>query len=101
MFAAYGLPAQVVSDNGLQFKAEQFANFMQVNGIKHIKGVQFHPALNSAVERLVQTFKKVMKCSKDTYSNSEQAFASFLLTTPHSITNESCSLVVKCVLKRE
>ena len=41
MFAAYGLPTQVVSDNGLQFTEEQFANFMQVNGIKHIKGVQF------------------------------------------------------------
>ena len=53
MFAAYGLPAQLVSDNGPQFTAEQFANFMQVNGIKHIKYAPFHPASNGAVERLV------------------------------------------------
>ena len=94
MFAAYGLPAQLVSDNGSQFTAEQFANFMQVNGIKHIKYAPFHPASNSAVERLVQTFKKAMKSSKDTYSNSEQALASYLLTycsIPHSTTNETPS----------
>ena len=36
MFVAYGLPAQLLSDNGPQFIGEQFANFMQVNGIKHI-----------------------------------------------------------------
>ena len=94
MFAAYGLPAQLVSDNGPQFTAEQFENFMQVNGIKHIKCAPFHPASNGAVERLVQTFKKAMKSSKDTYSNSEQALASFLLiyrSTPHSTTNETPS----------
>ena len=94
MSTAYGLPAELVSDNGPQFTAEQFANFMQVNGIKHIKCAPFHPASNGAVERLVQTFKKAMKFSKDTYSNSEQAVAIFLLTyssTPHSTTNETPS----------
>ena len=48
MFAAYGLPAQLVSDHGPQFTAEQFADFMQVNGIKHIKCAPFHPASNGA-----------------------------------------------------
>ena len=94
MFAAYGVPAQLVSGNGPQFTAEQFANFMQINGIRHIKCAPFHPASNGAVEHLVQTFKKAMKSSKDTYSNSEQALASFLLTyrsTPHSTTNETPS----------
>ena len=94
MFAAYELPAQLVSDNGPQFTAEQFENFLQVNGIKHIKCALFHPASNGAIECLVQTFKKAMKSSKDTYSNSEQALASFLLTyrsSPHCTTNETPS----------
>lgn len=91
LFAAYGLPTQVVSDNGPQFTAEDFGSFMQVNGIKHIKCAPYHPASNGAVERLVQTFKKAMKASKDVYSNTEQALANFLLSyrsTPHSTTNE-------------
>ena len=38
IFAAYGLPEQVVTDNGPQFVADKFATFMKMNGIKHITG---------------------------------------------------------------
>ena len=34
-FAAYGLPEQVVSDNGQQFVSSEFKFFMKTNGIKH------------------------------------------------------------------
>lgn len=37
MFAAYGLPEQIVTDNGPQFVPEKFAMFMRGNGIKHIR----------------------------------------------------------------
>ena len=60
LFAAYGLPEQVVTDNGPQFVCKDFANFVKLNGIKHIKTSPYHPASNGAVERLVQTFKKAM-----------------------------------------
>ena len=36
IFAAYGLPEQVVTDNGPQFVAEEFVQFLKSNGIKHI-----------------------------------------------------------------
>ena len=92
MFAAHGLPQQLVSDNGPQFISDEFATFMKSNGIKHIRCAPYHPASNGAVERLVQTFKKAMKASTDT----SFALASFLLsyrTTPHSTTNETpCKL---------
>ena len=91
LFAAYGLPTQLVSDNGPQFIAEEFESFLQANGIKHVKCAPYHPASNGAVERLVQTFKKAMKTAKNVYNNTEQALANFLLTyrsTPHSTTNE-------------
>ena len=35
LFSRYGLPQQVVSDNGPQFTSEEFATFMRANGIKH------------------------------------------------------------------
>lgn len=41
IFAAYGLPEQVVSDNGPQFSSKDFADFMKENGVKHI----IHPPM--------------------------------------------------------
>ena len=52
LFAAYGLPEQVVTNNEPQFVSQEFANFIKLNGIKHIKIVPYHPASNGAVERL-------------------------------------------------
>ena len=91
MFSSYGLPEQIVSDNGPQFVAEEFASFVKANGIKHIKSAPYHPSTNGAVERLVQTFKKSMKASAHDGRTHSQRLASFLLsyrTTPHSTTNE-------------
>ena len=92
IFAAHGLPQQLVSDNGPQFISDEFATFMKSNGVKHIRCAPYHPASNGAVERLVQTFKKAVKTASDT----NFTLASFLLsycTTPHSTTNETpCKL---------
>ena len=60
MFAAYGLPEQVVSDNGSQFTSQEFAEFMKRNGIKHIKSTPYHPSTNGLAEQFVQTFKRAM-----------------------------------------
>ena len=56
LFSAYGLPEQPVSDNGLQFVAQEFDSFMKMNDIKHILTAPYHPASNSAVERLLKFF---------------------------------------------
>ena len=60
LFSSYGLPEQLVMDNGPQFVSEEFAMFTKVNGVKHIKNAPYHPSTNGAVERLVQIFKKAM-----------------------------------------
>ena len=35
IFARYGIPQQLVIDNGSQFTPEEFCKFMKANGIKH------------------------------------------------------------------
>ena len=90
LFAAYGLPEQLVTDNGPQFISQEFSDFMKLNGIKHIRTSPYHPASNGAVERLVQTFKKVMMSKMQKGATVSQQLSSFLLsyrTTPHSTTN--------------
>jgi len=103
MFAAYGLPEQLVTDNGPQFTAEEFAVFLKRNGIKHIKVAPYHPSSNGAVERLVQTFKKAMRASEQSGLTLSQRLSSFLLTyrsTPHATTNLApCELFLKRMLR--
>ena len=33
LFASYGLPVELVSDNGPQFVSEELKNFLKVNGV--------------------------------------------------------------------
>ena len=57
LFSSYGLPEEVVSDNGPQFVSHEFSNFMKMNGIKHTLTPPYHPASNGAAERSVQILK--------------------------------------------
>ena len=99
LFARYGLPEQVVSDNGSQFTSEEFEEFMKRNGIKHTFSAPYHPATNGLVERFVQTFKKAMKAGCTDGKTLQHQLASFLLsyrTSPHTTTNmEPCTLFLR------
>ena len=46
MFVAYGLPHQIVSDNGSQFTSDEFSSFMKANGIKNTRTTPYHPTSN-------------------------------------------------------
>ena len=94
IFARYGLPQQLVSDNGPQFVAKEFSLFMQLNGVKHIRCALYHPASNGAVERMVQTMKQSLKAGLSQGVPVEQSLTKFLLQyriTPHAVTGASPS----------
>ena len=78
-FAVHGLPCQIVSDNGPQFSAHHFKDFLKQNGIKHIHSSPYHPATNREAERFVQTFKNAMKSAKYDSGTLEIKLAHFLL----------------------
>ena len=61
LFAQFGLPEQVVSNNGPQFT---FEDFKLSNGFKHLQSTPYHPASNGAVEQLVRSFKESMKAGQ-------------------------------------
>ena len=53
LFASYGLPQKLVSDNGPQFTASSFEEFLSANGVQHLKSPPYHPATNGEAERFV------------------------------------------------
>ena len=61
LFAAYGLPQQVATDNGPQFTSTEFSYFRKCNGIKYIRCSPYHLSSNGESEHVVQTFKRSLK----------------------------------------
>ncbi|XP_064106783.1 uncharacterized protein LOC135215759 [Macrobrachium nipponense] len=50
VFAQHGICVELVSDNGRQFVAEEFKEFMTQNGVKHILIPAYHPSSNGQAE---------------------------------------------------
>ena len=99
LFAAYGLPEQVVTDNGPQFTLDDFQAFMLNNAIQHIHCAPYHPALNGLAEWFVQTCKQAMKASGKQAHSLFHCKANFLLTyrsIPHATTGVApCKLFLQ------
>jgi len=62
LFANYGIPTSVVTDNASVFVSAKMKKFQQNNDICHITSSPYHPATNGLAERAVQTFKAAFKC---------------------------------------
>ena len=95
IFARYGLPEQLVSDNGPQFVSAEFTQFLKSNGVKHIKSAPYHPSTNGIAERFVQSFKRAMLTNESLPI--EQRLANYLLqyrNTVHATTNATPSMLL-------
>ena len=92
MCARFGVPAQIVSDNGPQFVSREFTEFAEKNGIRHIKVAPYHQSSNGAAERAVQTVKNALKVSVRDGGTLISRLQRFLLAyraAPHSTTGRS------------
>jgi len=78
----FGFPHIVVTDCAAIFKSEEFQEFCKENGIVHLTGAPYHPVTNSAVERLVQTFKQALKKSAKALKDALQDFLRNYRRTP-------------------
>ena len=90
LFARYGLPEQLVSDNGPQFTSKEFEQFARANGIRHIRSAPFHPASNGQVERFIRTMKRSLRAGERDGRSLNHNLAEFLFTyrtTAHATTN--------------
>ena len=90
LFAQFGLPDTVVTDNGTCFVSAEFKAYLTKNGIKQITSAPYHPATNGMAERAVQIVKQGLK--KITQGSIRTRLAKILKAyriTPHSTTGLS------------
>ena len=61
LFAQFGIPDTIVSDNGPTFVSAEFESYLQQQGIHHFTSAPYHPASNGLAERAVQIIKNGLK----------------------------------------
>ena len=58
IFATYGTPRRIESDNGPPFNSKEFNEFSKQEGFQHHRVTALHPRANGEVERFMQTLNK-------------------------------------------
>lgn len=65
LFATFGIPKMIVSDNDISFRSREMESFYEQNGIKFVFIVPYHPSSNGQAERAVQETKKSLKTLRE------------------------------------
>ena len=89
VFALYGYPEMLRSDNGPQFISQEFQSYLTQCGIKWISTTPLWPQANGEVERANRTILKVLKIAKSEGRDLEKAMVEFSMAykaTPHTAT---------------
>ena len=97
LFALYGIPEELVSDNGPQLASEEFTQFLKQNVFRSSRVPLYHRASNGAAGRSVQTAKavltkQVLNGKANTLSLKHRLVANFLIlnsSTPQIVTGQS------------
>ena len=58
--SSHGCPEVLVTDNGTEFVARDFTDYLSSMGIKHIRSTPRHPESNGKIERFNRTFKEML-----------------------------------------
>ncbi|KRH93800.1 putative LTR transposable element, partial [Pseudoloma neurophilia] len=61
MFTIMGVPMQLISDNGVQFRSAIFRDLMKTMGIAHTFSRIYNPRANSKSERINKTINELMR----------------------------------------
>ncbi|XP_028413774.1 uncharacterized protein K02A2.6-like [Dendronephthya gigantea] len=101
IFARFGFPYSLKSDNGRQFVSEEFKRFLQQVNIEHRTSPPLWPQANGEVERQNRTLLKALKVAQVEGKDWRKELPQFLLayrTTPQVTTGKTPAFLM---FKRE
>jgi hypothetical protein len=86
----YGIPTEIVTDQGSNFMSDVFKRICKLFKIEKICTTAYHPESNGALERTHKTLTNYLRCFCDTKLNDWDEWLPFACftynTTPHSVT---------------
>lgn len=92
IFAIFGIPQYLITDNGTQFRSKLFSTFLNNNGVYQKFTAPYNPSSNGQAERFVQILKKSLKVHNTNKSNLQEKLQKFLFhyrITPHVETGKA------------
>ena len=89
LFARYGLPKTIVTDNGTQLTSSVFEYFCRNNGISHKRSASYHPSTNGEAERFVRSFQTGMKTTTGDVQITLCNFLMHYRSSPHVVTGKT------------
>ncbi len=92
MFTTHGFPIIITSDNGSQFVAAEFRDYMMEIGVEHRRVTPLWPQANGEVERQNRSLLKRLRIAQAEKKDWRKAVREYLLayrSTPHTTTGVS------------
>ena len=90
LFATFGLPRTLISDNASYFVSDEMATFCKSNGIRHTTSSPYHPRSNGLAERAIQALKLAIHKMRQQHTDYFCDLLAFYLcdqhSTPHCVT---------------
>ena len=89
IFAMFGIPETLKTDNGPPFQSHEFREFCEMWGIKHRKITPIWPQANGTAERFMRTLGKAIRVAHSEGKDWVHELPKFLMNyraTPHSST---------------
>ena len=80
LFARYGLPQAVVTDNGPQFVSRELEEYLKERDVHHYTTAVYNPQENGLVERFNRTLKTTIQAAVALGTNWDKALREFLLS---------------------
>lgn len=97
IFCREGFPTCLVTDNGPQFKSQQFETFLSERGIQHLCSSYYYPQANGQVERFNRVLKEYIQLAKLEQRPLKKAITEYLGTyrfSPQATTGSSPAMLL-------
>lgn len=97
IFSREGFPNEIVTDNGVQFRSNEYETFLSERGIKHRYSSLYYPQANGAIERFNSVLKNCVQNAINTgrpWKETVMQFLGVYRATAHAATGTPPSVLL-------